>query len=46
MIDRALVPVSIYDAEAVLLSPGGTPVLPFYDLPGSGESAGAPIQYQ
>ena len=35
-----------YDAVAVLLSPGGASVLPFYDLPGSAESARALIQYR
>ena len=32
MTDRALLPAAIHDAEAVLLPPGGSTVLPFDDL--------------
>ena len=32
--DRALLIAVVHDAEAVLLPPGGSTVLPFYDLPG------------
>ena len=33
--DRALLIAAVHDAEAVLLPPGGSIVLPFYDLLGS-----------
>ena len=39
MTDRALLTSAVHDAETVLLPPGGSPVLPLYDLPGSSDSA-------
>ena len=42
--DYSLLPAAVHDAAAVLLSLGGTFVLPFHDLQGSAESAGALIQ--
>ena len=37
---------AVYDAAAVLLSPGSATVLPFHDFSGSVESARAPFQYR
>ena len=37
---------SIHDAAAFLLSPGCARVLPYYDIPGSAEPVGAPVQHR
>ena len=44
-LDYSLLPAAVHDTTAVLLSPGGTSVLPLHDLLGSTESARALIQY-
>ena len=46
MADPAVFTVAFYDAEAVLLPPGYASVLPHYDIPGSAESVGAPVQHR
>ena len=42
---RAVFFASIHDAATVLLSLGCARILPYYDIPGSAESIGAPVQH-
>ena len=43
--DQAVLIASIHNAMTVLLSPGCARVLPYYNIPGSAESVGAPAQH-
>ena len=45
MADPAVFIAAFYDVEAVLLPSGCASVLPHYDIPGSAESVGAPVQH-